>query len=195
MNYQQWSISNMSISTVPLRAFQWLSSFLALPWRASRWTVQWPPGAIWLDVLTSTRSQVVEVLWSGNCLTPVSWELYYRDGLFTPAELLKCLTIIWSIGPTSWQYLSFRIQVLWLGFDWDNPQTVNIGHSMRYVIGYISQSTPLWMTAVFVYPGTKILACTSRTGSSLRRITEHLLKYTREDGNILVCQYPPGTDT
>ena len=34
-----------------------------------------------------------------------------------------------------------------------------------------------------------------RTDSSLRRITEDLLKFTREYEDILACQYPPGTDT
>ena len=36
---------------------------------------------------------------------------------------------------------------------------------------------------------------TPRTDSSLRRITEILLKFAREYGDILACQYPPGKDT
>ena len=52
---------------------------------------------------------------------------------------------------------------------------------------------PLWMTELFAYPGTKILLLTPpRTDSSLRRITENLLKFTREYGDILACQYPLG---
>ena len=38
-----------------------------------------------------------------------------------------------------------------------------------------NKGIPLWMTELFAYPGT--------------RITENLLKFTREYGDILVCQY------
>ena len=62
-------------SAATLRVFLWVQSFLALHWCASRWNVQWPPGDIRQEVSTSTRSQVAEVSWSGNCFTPVSWEL------------------------------------------------------------------------------------------------------------------------
>ena len=48
------------------------------------------------------------------------------------------------------------------------------------------------MTDLFAYPGTKFLSYTPRTDSSLRKITENLLKFTREYGDILVCQYPLG---
>ena len=48
---------------------------------------------------------------------------------------------------------------------------------------------PLWMTQLFAYPWTKFCLDTSRTNSSLQRITDNLLKFTREYGNILVCQY------
>ena len=73
--YNELSMLNTFISTVPLRVFQQLSSFLALPGCVSRWTVQWSSGIIWQEVSTSTRSQVAEVSWSGNCSTPISWEL------------------------------------------------------------------------------------------------------------------------
>ena len=43
--------------------------------------------------------------------------------------------------------------------------------------------------------GQKFGLDTPRTDSSLWRITENLLKFTREYGDILACQYPLGTDT
>ena len=45
---------------------------------------------------------------------------------------------------------------------------------------------------LFAYPGTKLFLDTPRTDSSLRRITKILLKFTREYGDILACQYPLG---
>ena len=50
----------------------------------------------------------------------------------------------------------------------------------------------LWMTELFAYLGQKFCLDTPRTDSSLRRITENLLKFTREYGDILACQYPLG---
>ena len=40
--------------------------------------------------------------------------------------------------------------------------------------------------------GQKFCLDTPRTNSSLQRITENLLKFTREYGDILACQYPQG---
>ena len=40
--------------------------------------------------------------------------------------------------------------------------------------------------------GQKFCLNTPRTDSSLRRITENLLKFTREYRDILACQYPLG---
>ena len=135
LNCQQWSMSNTFISTVPLRIFQQLSSFLALPGCASRWTVQWPSGDIWQEVSTSTRSQVAEISWSGNCLTPVSWELSWAlqrwafhtswttqvfehliDSLAIPVDNISCFQ--------NSQYC----------FDCEDKQIVKIGHNMWYVI-------------------------------------------------------------
>ena len=41
----------------------------------------------------------------------------------------------------------------------------------------------------------KLCLDTPRQVSSLWRTAENLLKFTREYGDILVCQLPPGTDT
>ena len=57
---------------------------------------------------------------------------------------------------------------------------------------HLIRGTPLWMTDLFAYPGTKFCLDTPRTESSLQRITENLLKFTREYGDILACQYPLG---
>ena len=46
-----------------------------------------------------------------------------------------------------------------------------------------NNGTPLWI---------KFCLDTPRTDSSLQRITENLLKFAREYGDILVCQYPLG---
>ena len=40
--------------------------------------------------------------------------------------------------------------------------------------------------------GQKFCLDTPRTDSSLQRITENLLKFTREYGDILACRYPLG---
>ena len=48
------------------------------------------------------------------------------------------------------------------------------------------------MTELFASPGMKFWLDTPRTDSSLQRITEILLTFTREYGDILVCQYPLG---
>ena len=46
----------------------------------------------------------------------------------------------------------------------------------------------LWMTVLFANPGPKIWLDTPK----MDRITENVLKFTREYGDILVCQYPMG---
>ena len=48
------------------------------------------------------------------------------------------------------------------------------------------------MTVLFAYPGTKFWLGTPRTKSSLWRVTDNLLKFTREYRGILVSHYPLG---
>ena len=64
---------------------------------------------------------------------------------------------------------------------------------VKWAIAF-NKSTPLWMTDLFAYiPWDKNFCLdTPRTNSSLQRITKNLLKFTREYGDILVCQYPLG---
>ena len=175
MNCQQWSMSNKFISTVPLRVFQRLSSFLALPGCASRWTVQWPSGDIWHDVSTSTRSQVAEVSWSGIVRFQFleNFPQHYRDGLFTPAELLKHLSAFWSIGRTSCHYLSeFTVLLpgLWL---WKSANCKYTCRSQHAICNGLSHNG--WHS--YAYHGTKILSWHLLDSVVY---AENLLKFTTE---------------
>ena len=62
-----------------------------------------------------------------NCLTPVSWKLFralQRWAFYTS----------WTAQVSCIQNSQYR----WLGFDCENLQIVNIGHSMQYVIAWLS---------------------------------------------------------
>ena len=75
-------------------------------------------------------------------------------------------------------------------------QEYHIGNTMLCSIMnglfHLIRVPPLLMTDLFAYPGTKFCLDTPRTGNSLRRIAENLLKLTREYRDILACQYPLG---
>ena len=147
MNCQQWSMSNKFISTVPLRVFQRLSSFLVLPGCASRWTVQWPPRChlTWrlnIHKKPSGWSFVIQ-----NCLTPVSWKLFR-------ALQRWAFHTSWTAQVSCIQNSQYR----WLGFDCENMQIVNIGHSMHAICNCMAipfnKGIPIQMTELFTYPGT-----------------------------------------
>ena len=61
--------------------------------------------------------------------------------------------------------------------DWDIP---------------FNKGTPHGWQSYLPTLGQKFCLDTPRTDSSLQRITEILLKFTREYGDILACQYPLG---
>ena len=74
-------------------------------------------------------------LWSGNCSTPVSWELspaLQRWAFHTSwtAQVFEHLLIHWPHQMTI--SCTQNSQYCWLGFDCENLQIVNISHSMRY---------------------------------------------------------------
>ena len=77
---------------------------------------------------------------------------YYRDGLFTPAELLKHLSIFWSIGRTSYHYLSeFTVLLpgLWLWESANCKYTCRSQHTICSGLSHLIRYIPLWMTQLY----------------------------------------------
>ena len=63
----------------------------------------------------------------------------------------------------------------------------------NYGLSHLIRVPPMNDRAICLYTlGQKFCLDTPRTDSNLRRITENLLKFTREYGDILVCQYTLG---
>ena len=128
-------MSNMSIFCCCFEGISMSSIFSCTTQMCFQMKFSGPPGVIWQDISTSTRSQVAEVSWSGNCLTPVSWELspalqrWAFQGSWA-AQVFEHLLIHWpyqlKISCTQ------NLQYCWLGFNCENLQIVNTGHSMQY---------------------------------------------------------------